>query len=344
VSAAAALVAPAGAVVNGEKISESSVPWFASVGGCGGTLVSPTRVLTAAHCVQGRTIADLRQVVVGGDIVRDASHVAMHPNWRHRNGPENFLDDVAIVELAEPVTTVTPIALAATDVPEASITGRGRAFAPGTGHGESEMLDASLRSAPLHTLTDAQCATAFKGYKGSSRERYDARMRCSIDADGRDPLYSGCNGDSGGPLWATIGGVPMQLGVVSWGGDRCGADRLPSVFADVTRYRGFILDPSPTWAPTSRGTVKITGTGKVGRPLTCVTRGFVPDSGAKVAYVWRRLAHSTGGHYTPPREIARGRRYTVTARDRHHRVGCTANAENDGGFVALGVVSVLVKG
>ena len=266
ICATAALAPTAGAVVNGEQITESSVPWFASVGGCGGTLVSQSRVLTAAHCVQGRTVADIGQVVIGGDTVRPVAHIAMHPGWRHRNGTENFLDDVAIVELAQPVTTVTPIALAVTtDVPEAWITGRGRAFAPGTGHSEWEMLDSSLRSAPLRTLTDAQCAAAFKVYKGSTHERFDKRMRCSIDADGREPLYSGCNGDSGGPLWATIGGVPTQLGVVSWGGDRCGADHLPSVFADVARYRSFILDPSPTWAPASRGTVKITGTGKVMR-------------------------------------------------------------------------------
>jgi secreted trypsin-like serine protease len=58
-------------------------------------------------------------------------------------------------------------------------------------------------------------------------------MRCSIAADGQEPLYSGCNGDSGGPLW-TGTTAPVQLGV-SWGGDRGGADHLPSVFADVAR-------------------------------------------------------------------------------------------------------------
>ena len=290
---ALAAAPPAGAVVGGEK-SVTSVPWFASVGGCGGTLVSPTRVLTAAHCVQGRTIADLRQVIVGGDIVRDVSHVAMHPNWRQRNGTENFLDDVAIVELAQPVTTVTPIALARTDVPEASITGRGRAFAPGTGHSEAEMLDASLRSAPLRTLTDAQCAAAFKGYKGSTRERYDKRMRCSIDADGEEPLYSGCNGDSGGPLWATIGGVPTQLGVVSWGGDRCGADHLPSVFADVARYRSFILDPVADVGAVRRPRAsKVTGARRVERQAQrarSTSYARVPDEGRGAVAAPRRAA------------------------------------------------------
>jgi len=171
---------------------------------------------------------------------------------RRRNG-DNFLDDVAIVELDASVTGVPLVKLEGVDAPEALILGTGRRFAPGTGHSEVAMLDSTLRAAPLRTIDDAACAKAFKGYKARAGERFYARMRCSIDADGRQPLYSGCNGDSGGPLWTGTADAPVQLGVVSWGGDRCGADRLPSVFADVARYRAFIADPAPAWAPTKAG-------------------------------------------------------------------------------------------
>ena len=58
-------------------------------------------------------------------------------------------------------------------------------------------------------------------------------MLCAIDVDGAAPLSSGCNGDSGGPLYSGPPTAPGSHGVVSWGGLRCGADHLPSVFTDV---------------------------------------------------------------------------------------------------------------
>jgi secreted trypsin-like serine protease len=341
ITAAACAAAPAGAIVNGSKIDAATVPWFVSIGNCGGTLVMPSRVLTAAHCVQYKTVADLGAVAVGGDF-RYPAHIALHPNWRHRNGSENFLDDVAIVELTAPVTNVAPVALATVDARDATILGRGRPFAPGTGHSEIETLDTSLREASLRSLTDAQCAKAFKGYGGATHEKYDNRMRCSIDADGKEPLYSGCAGDSGGPLWTGPAGAPVQLGVVSWGGDRCGADHLPSVFADVARYRSFILNPKPTWAPTRTGKARITGTARVGRTLTCSTPGYVPEDGAKVSFEWKQLA-SSRGTYTLPTPVGHAARYKVAAKLRGRRVACFASAGNDGGPVLVGVANALVR-
>jgi hypothetical protein len=88
----------------------------------------------------------------------------------------------------------------------------------------------------------------------------------------------------------------------------------------------------------------VSGTARPGRSLTCATPGYVPEPGATISYSWKRLTPSRGGRFTPPRSIAEGRRYTVTGRDRHHRVACFADAANDGGFVSVGAASVLVRG
>jgi trypsin len=347
IGAGAALCAPAGAVVNGTKIDASTVPWYTSVGSCGATFVTPSRLLTAAHCVRNRTPADLGGIARGGQ-TRMYTHFAMAPTWRHANGSGNYIDDVAIVELSAPLDGVTTVKLGGAEPAEAWIMGQGRPFAPGSGHSEAEQFDSSLRIAPLKSLTDAQCAAAFKGYKPSAGEHYDARMRCSIDGEGKAPLYSGCNGDSGGPLWTGTPAAPVQLGVVSWGGDRCGADHLPSVFADVARYRDFILDPTPTWAPTRTGKAKVRGTAKPGRKLTCSVPGYQPETAAKVAYEWRELPKggnfASDGTLRRQKVLGKGTTYKLKRGDRGSRVACFVTASNDGGQVAVGVANVLVKG
>ncbi|MEA2191228.1 MAG: chymotrypsin [Solirubrobacteraceae bacterium] len=340
--AACAAATPAGAVVGGTEVAPESVPWFVSFGGCGGTLVAADRVLTAAHCVAGRSPAELTRLAVGG-VRRDATRLALFPNWRQRNGTANYLDDVALIKLDAPVLGVPLVAIGGPAVSEAQVLGRGRRFAPGTRHTDAQAFDGTLRAAPLRTIGDANCARRLKGYVGSTRERFRSRMLCAIDADGRAPLYSGCNGDSGGPLWTGSANAPIQLGVVSWGGDRCGADHLPTVFADVARYRDFIADPSPTWAPTRTGGVtRITGTARAGRTLSCAISRYVPQRGTRVGYAWAAIATGRNGSRRP-RLVGRGRTYRVARADRDHSLTCVVTASNDGGFVTVDAATRVVR-
>src|SRR3954470_5081229 len=107
--AALALAAPAHAVVGGKKVSAHDTPWFATLNGCGGTLVAPDRIVTAGHCVLAISPAELKGIRVGG-VKRNGVRFAMHPEWRRSNG-DNVLDDVAIIQLDQPVPNVTPATL-----------------------------------------------------------------------------------------------------------------------------------------------------------------------------------------------------------------------------------------
>jgi hypothetical protein len=334
--AAAALAAglapgPAHAVVGGHAVAPEAVPWFAVVGGgCGGSLVAPDRVLTAAHCVAHSSPATLGLIRVAG-VTRPVARIAFHPNWRRQNGPGNFLDDVALVQFDEPVAGARPVTLGGTPPAAARILGRGRIAAPGSGLSEADAHDGTLREAVLRPISDTRCARDFARARGNSGERFDARrMLCAIDANGRPPLSSGCNGDSGGPLYTGEPASPVLLGVVSWGGAGCGADHLPSVFADVGRYRAFITDPAPVWAPVSVSPARISGPRRVRGILRCTATATRTEPGSgptSLSVRWLRQ-----GRYAT--FVGDRRAYRVTRADRGRRIGCLAEVSTAGGSTA----------
>jgi hypothetical protein len=318
-----ALAAPAHAVVGGTPLEPSAVPWYADVGVCGGTLIAPDRVATAAHCVLGHPVDELGASVNG--TFRAAKRFAVHPGWERPNG-DNVRDDVAVVELAAPVPGVPAVTIGGT-ADGGTIVGRGLDIAPGTTRGEH--FGGKLASAPLRTLTDAECASTFGKRRGNGGERFAAAgMLCAIDVDGRAPLSSGCNGDSGGPFTTGPGTAPVLLGIVSWGGAKCGADHLPSVFADAGHYRRFLTRPSPVWAPAPAGTLEVTGRKAVGGVLRCTVPGWTVKP-TRVDVTWQRQ----GGRHV----VTAGRKasYRVRSADAGHVLVCAISARTAGGFTSM---------
>ena len=122
--------------------------------------------------------------------------------------------------------------------------------------------------------------------------------------------------------------APVVLGLVSWGGSRCGADHLPSVFADAARYRSFLLDAAPTWAPLTAEPARVTGTRAVGAKLTCRTSGFTGRP-SKLEYVWQRQ----GGRKVV--NASHARTYRVRKTDAGHPLVCSVTASNDGGILSV---------
>ena len=114
---------------------------------------------------------------------------------------------------------------------------------------------------------------------------------------------------------------------MSFGGSRCGADHLPSVFAEVRHYRSFITDPDPVWASVPLSAATITGTPTVGSTLRCGVSGYSspPD---KMRYTWK----VPRGARQP--EVGRRSAYTVRTKDAGRQVLCEIVAENAGGIAS----------
>ncbi len=242
-------------IIGGTPAGISSAPWMAQLwysdgdgSGffCGGAVIAPTKILTAAHCVAGVTWSRNNDAVVitGTDQLLSADaqgHADLHGGtpsgvWRQWSNPSfdpaTTDNDVAVLTLANPVSA-----------PPLRITTAGdtASYKPGTqaqlygwGRTSSTNNDTSptLQTATMPIDADSAC----QGYYGS--DFVAGHMLCvGTPASGADAgTVSACNGDSGGPL--VVGG--RLVGVVSWGVQDCVAQGAYSVFSKVSAYAGAI--------------------------------------------------------------------------------------------------------
>jgi secreted trypsin-like serine protease len=308
------------AVIGGKSIRRSSAPWFAQVGICGGTLIAPDRVATAAHCVDPIDLGDFETVKVGTEIRRGV-RVALPPTWREQRS--GFAaDDVAIVQLDRAITRARPVPLAGAGD---RLPARLHVLGVGQTRVDGPTGATPLRRATLKTVSDADCQRRWKRSRAKLRNRFRAVSEvCAIDADGRAPLDSVCNGDSGGPIIAGTLKRPVLVGIISWAGE-CGADGLPTVGEETAHYRDFLSAPEPVWAPVPDGPTRATLSGGT---LTCELPAWsvAPE---QVQVRWQRRTRRAG-HYdlvTVSRDVT----YVTTAKDRGKLLSCQALGSNAGG-------------
>lgn len=190
---------------------------------CGGSLIAPNAVLSAAHCAQGSgyyAVVGRRDLTTGDGERIAVRRQVVHPSY----DPSATDNDFMILLLDSAVRDAEVVAVSPDFVPggvAVNVIGWGDTHAADS----ISLLAEELMETEVFTLSNYDCERStgtvggqqlfgwfFGGYEESYMGKISSNMICARDA-GEDS----CQGDSGGPLVVKTGDGHRQVGVVSWG-------------------------------------------------------------------------------------------------------------------------------
>ncbi|RLN50223.1 hypothetical protein BBJ29_010063, partial [Phytophthora kernoviae] len=191
---------------------------------CGGSLISPTHVLTSSQC----SYKDIRWVSVGSHFLngtQDGEQIKVVSIMNHpKYDPDLLSNDFMILELQKP-TLFTPVTLAAADdsdyVAGEDATVLGWGYTTNNGPFSYE-----LNSVDVPLWNDQNCTQQLNT---------DPSMLCAGGVLNKDV----CVGDGGSPLIISSSKKDILLGLNSWGPKNCGTE-VPSVYSRVSNARAWI--------------------------------------------------------------------------------------------------------
>ncbi|CAF4537376.1 unnamed protein product [Rotaria sp. Silwood2] len=227
-------------IVGGETAGRQSWSWAISLRSngkhiCGGSILSPSFIITAAHCFND--ITNLTNITIlagslsvtpslnGSSQVRSVAQLYKHSDY----DSSLFINDLALLRLSSPLNmghgNIKSVCLPSDTVSQPS----DNINMIAVGWGTTSALSSTVSSILLQVTVQSIAST----YSGCKDLISDSKLQfcAGIITGGKDT----CQGDSGGPLMAFANNVWQLYGITSYG-YLCALPGYPGVYTRVSFY------------------------------------------------------------------------------------------------------------
>uniref|UniRef100_A0A3B4UD47 Transmembrane serine protease 2 n=1 Tax=Seriola dumerili TaxID=41447 RepID=A0A3B4UD47_SERDU len=222
----------------GQQASLGSWPWRVSlqVAGshrCGGAIISPFWILTAAHCVARASSSSDWAVYAGivdalGTLFNPAysvSRIIAHEDYKSHTRR----NDIALMRLTKPLDVTASSNIRPVCLPNVGLnfSAPQKAWITQFGHA----ANGGKTATQVSLIETAECNSSI-AYNG----RISQDMLCAREMEAGTGM---CHSDSGGPLLSLTNGLWWLTGDSIWG-EHCAEQNKPGVYGNVTYFLDWI--------------------------------------------------------------------------------------------------------